>query len=75
MMKRILILKQGIIDGDTVRDILKVFPDIENSFKQRKDYDEYYFYNAHVELTIDTITKLNNLGFSVTIDSTEVVID
>jgi hypothetical protein len=67
-MKRILHLEQGIIGGDTVRDILRVFPEIENRFRQRKTYDEYYFDEATVELTIDIIGSLNQLGFKVSIN-------
>ena len=60
-MKRILKLEHGIICGDSVRNILLVFPEIENRFKQRKSYDEYYFDGATVELTIDIIGRLNQL--------------
>jgi hypothetical protein len=73
-MKRILNLEQGIIVGDTVRDILEVFPEIENRFRQRKTYDEYYFDGANVELTTDIIASLNQLGFKVSINWEEVVL-
>jgi len=66
-MKRILILEQGIIEGHIVRDILEIFPEIENKFRQRKTYDEYYFDNAIVEITIDKIERLNQLWFKVSI--------
>ena len=67
-MLRILTLKQGIIGGDTVRDILEVFPEIENRFRQRKTYDEFYFDGSTVELTIEKISSLNQLGFKVSIN-------
>jgi hypothetical protein len=73
-MKRILNFKQGIVCGDTVRDIIGVFPEIENRFRQRKTYDEYYFDGATVELTIDIIRNLNQLGFEVSINWEEVVL-
>ena len=70
-MKRILNLEQGIIDGDSVRGILKVFPEIESRFKQRKWYDEYYYDGVYiewtVELTLDKISSLSNLGFTILI--------
>lgn len=72
-MKRILVLNT-IVSGSDVRDILKVFPNIENSFKQRKHYDEYYFYNVEVELTIEIIQKLNDLCYGVEIGYEEVKI-
>jgi hypothetical protein len=71
-MNRDLKLENGIIGGETVRDILKVFPDIENRFRRRKTYDEFYFDGARVELTIDIIEALNRLGFQVSIDYEEV---
>jgi hypothetical protein len=73
-MKRILNLEQGITGGGTIRSILEVFPEIENRFRQRKTYDEYYFDGATVELSIDKIESLNQLGFKVVIDCEEVVI-
>jgi hypothetical protein len=73
-MKRILNFEQGIINSDTLRDILEVFPVIENRFRQRKTYDEYYFDEATVELSIDIIASLNQLGFKVSINWEEVVL-
>ena len=73
-MLRILTLEQGIIGGDTVRDILEVFPEIENRFRQRKTYDEFYFDSATVELTIEKISSLNQLGFKVSINWEEIVL-
>jgi hypothetical protein len=66
-MKRKLEL-QGITSGDTVRDILEVFPEIESSFEQRKQFDEYYFTQVEVELTIDKIESLTKLGFAISIN-------
>lgn len=74
-MKRFFNLKQGIIGGDTVMDIIEVFPYIENKFIQRKNYYEYYYVGgATVELNIDIIEKLNQLGFNVSINQEEVII-
>lgn len=52
---------QGIITGDDVRDLLKVFPELETNFKQRKHYDEYYFDEKVVELNIGNLKKLSEL--------------
>lgn len=52
---------QGIITGDDVRDLLKVFPELETKFKQRKHYDEYYFDEKVVELNIENLKKLSGL--------------
>ncbi len=73
-MERILNLEQVIITGDTLRDIVEVFPEIESSFRQRKTYDEYYFDGAKVTLTIEKVANLNQLGFKVSIGWEEVVL-
>lgn len=52
---------QGIITGDDVRNLLKVFPELETNFKQRKKYDEYYFDEKVVELNIENLKKLSEL--------------
>ncbi|MFW6220029.1 MAG: hypothetical protein ACOC33_04240 [bacterium] len=73
-MKRKLQLLMGIIPGDMVRDILEVFPQIEDKFRQRKTYDEYYFDDTQVELTIEIINSLNQLGFVVNINWETIVL-
>lgn len=66
-MKRILNINQVVISGDSKRDIIEIFPNVENNFRQRKEFDEYYFDECSVDLTIDIIGNLNQLGFKVTI--------
>lgn len=51
---------QGVIAGYEVRDLLEVFPELENNFKQRKQFDEYYFNSDVVELDIDKLEQLSN---------------
>lgn len=66
-MVRKLEHKEGIISGVDVRDILKVFPQIEDKFRQRKTYDEYYFDGVDVKVNIKQITQLSEM-FSVNIN-------
>lgn len=73
-MKRNLVFEQGIIEGDTVRDILEVFPEIESSFRQRKKYDEYYYDDTVVDLTIEVMEALNNKHYKLSITSDDVII-
>jgi hypothetical protein len=73
-MERILNLEEGITDGNTVRDIIEVFPEIESRFRQRKTYYEYYFDGATVVLTIEKVANLNQLGFKVSIGWEDVVL-
>jgi hypothetical protein len=65
-MKRILKYEHGIISGDDVRDILRIFPEIEDKFRQRKSYDEYYFDSVEVDVDIEQIDQLSEM-FSVKI--------
>ena len=62
----------GIIEGDAKR-LLEPYVD-GRLFSQRKTYDEYYFDEATVELTIDVIGSLNQLGFKVSINWQEVIL-
>jgi len=75
-MKRTLEFKKGIIDGETMRDVIDIFPQLEIQFTQRKSFDEYYFEPSQIELTIETIQKLNDLYFDVSIgsDSVELIL-
>lgn len=73
-MRRILNFNQGIISGEIVREILDLFPEIEDKFRQRKNYDEYYFDGAILELNIEKIAILNDLGYSITLNSQEIFI-
>lgn len=59
-MKVEIRFNQGIIAGYEVRDLLEIFPELENNFKQRKQYDEYYFNSDVVELDIDKLEQLSN---------------
>ena len=74
-MNRNLVLK-GIVEGDVMRDLQGVFPEIENSFLQRKTYDEYYYSETKVEMTIDKLSILTEeMNFRVTIYYDDIKID
>jgi hypothetical protein len=74
-MKRNLLLG-GIVEGDKVRDLKDIFPEIENSFLQRKTYDEYYYSETKVEVTIDKLHILTEeMNFRVTIYYDDIKID
>ncbi len=67
-MKRILNINLITVTGDSKIEILEVFPDIENKFRLRNEFDEYYFDEVLVELSIEIIDSLNKLGFDVKIN-------
>jgi hypothetical protein len=58
-MKRTLQL-EGIIIGELMRDIIEIFPETKDSFRQRKTYDEYYYDETVVEVDLDRIESVNN---------------
>lgn len=72
--ERILNFESGIIEGEIVRDIQSVFKELNESFKQRKSYDEYYYTNTKVSLSMPQIIKLNELYYTTIIDSDHIVI-
>ena len=49
-MKNTLLFENGIVEGRDVRDAQEIFPELKNSFTQRKTYDEYYYKETTVEL-------------------------
>ena len=74
-MKRNLVLN-GIVEGNVLRDLQGVFPEIENSFLQRKTYDEYYYSETKVEMTIDKLSILTEeMNFRVAIYYDDIKID
>ena len=63
-----LAVNDGIIDGFKVRDICEAFnnKNLESSFEQRKQYDEYYYeYPVDVEVTENHILQLTDKGYSI----------
>ena len=60
-MKRIVRFTDGIVAGDDMRQFSYCLLGYatDKYFKQRKQYDEYYFTEFKVELTIDVIESLS----------------
>ena len=77
-MIRRLEFKDGIIPGDVVRDMIKIFYDdvIDMGFTQRKSFDEYYWEseNLWVYLSLEQIQQLNDLFYEVKIGNNEILI-
>jgi len=72
-MIRKLGFKDGIVSGYNMRDLLKVFPALENKFEQRHNFDEYYFSEVEVEINIKQLDQLSNL-FAIKIDWSSIVL-
>jgi hypothetical protein len=73
-MKRKLAFYEGIKPGFFVRDIIKIIPQSESMFTQRKSFDEYYWNSIEVEIDLETISRLNEEFFHVTISQEEILI-
>ena len=73
-MEKTLRFNCGIVNGDDMRSLIKILPELESQFDQRKQFDEYYFEEKEVELDINQISRLSE-EFTFTIDWNEVRID
>ena len=73
-MKRILII-DGLLEGSLVRELIDLMPNLQSSFTQRKQFDEYYFTETEINVTLDIIQKLNNLDYNVTISKDEIKLE
>ena len=68
---------QGIIGGDMMRDLIDVFPELEDAFIQIRDYDEYRTpTQARVLVTLPKLTSLVEVyQFEVTFRGEEIIIN
>lgn len=68
---------QGIIGGDMMRNLIDVFPELEDAFIQIRDYDEYRTpTQAQVLVTLPKLTSLVEVyQFEVTFRGEEIIIN
>ena len=59
-MKKLFKINQGIIGGEDKETIVKILPQLESQFKQRKQYWEYYFDEIVVDLTLEDLEELSS---------------
>ena len=71
-MKRILRFNDGIIEGIYVDFIIKLYPHLAPNFTQRKQYDEYYYKEGKVELTINELDLLSNEFLKVIVNCSDI---
>ena len=72
-MKRILRFNHGIISGEDKYTLVQILPQLENSFRQRKQYFEYYFEQTEVELSLEDIDKISS-EFIIILNYEELII-
>ena len=58
-MERLVIIKQGVIGGVEKELIEDIIPSLSNSFKQRKEFFEYYFEEKFVKFSLEDLENLS----------------
>lgn len=59
-MKRIININTGVIGGYEKELIESILPQLSNSFRQRKEFWEYYFDAITIEITLEELDKLSS---------------
>ena len=72
-MKRRIRFQESIIGGEDKLSIVKILPQINDSFRQRKTYFEYYFSETEIEITLEQLDKLSN-KFAIKVNFNDIVI-
>ena len=58
-MKRTIEINEGIIAGHDVDNIIDLIPQLKDSFRQRQQFNEYYFDETEVDITMDQLEELS----------------
>jgi hypothetical protein len=58
-MKKLIVIKEGVIGGVEKELIEKILPQLVGSFRQRKEFFEYYFDEKEIELSLEDIDNLS----------------
>lgn len=73
MIKRLIQIKAGVIGGFEKELIEKILPQLIGSFRQRKEFFEYYFDEKWILLSIDDIENISR-DFAIEISEFELEI-
>ncbi len=73
-MKRKIRISEGIIYGTDMLNIIEILPQLKDSFRQRKEFFEYYFDETEVTLSLEDIDKLS-ISFYIEINFEEIKIE
>jgi hypothetical protein len=73
-MVREIRIDQGIIGGFEKELIEKILPQLIGSFRQRKEFWEYYFDPKQVEISLEDLDNLSN-EFQIKINFDELIIN
>ena len=58
-MKRTIEINEGIIMGYDVDNIIDLIPQLKDSFRQRQKFNEYYFDEIEIDITMDQLDELS----------------
>ena len=72
-MVKLININQGVIGGVEKELIENILPQLVGSFKQRKEFFEYYFNEKEVELSLEDIDRLSS-EFEIKLTYDELVI-
>lgn len=73
MIQRLIQIKQGVIGGVEKELIEEFLPQLIGSFRQRKEFFEYYFDEKEIKLSIENIEDISS-KFSIEISEFELEI-
>jgi hypothetical protein len=73
MIKRLIQIKEGVIGGVEKELIEKLLPRLIGSFRQRKEFFEYYFDEKWILLSIEDIENISR-EFAIEISEFELEI-
>jgi hypothetical protein len=71
-MKRMIIIND-ILSGFDKRLLEGLLPELIGSFRQRKEFDEYYFDEIQIDLSLEKLDKLSQ-KFDIRLGQDELVI-
>jgi hypothetical protein len=60
MIRRLVTINEGVIGGFDKELIESILPQLQKSFRQRKEFWEYYFEDTWVFFSIEDLEKLSS---------------
>lgn len=74
-MVRQIRISEAVIGGEDMQAIVSVLPQLESSFKQRKEFWEFTFEDTEIELSLEDIEQLSDLfAIKISFDSLVILI-
>ena len=58
-MKRTIEINDGVIAGWDMENIVNIIPQLKDSFRQRKSFNEYYFDETEVDVNMEQLEVLS----------------